>query len=79
MMIHTSCLSVPQQKPPVVLRTLSHELLESIEGISLNLLCLKIALLQPLTSVQRGSDLGALLAYSGCRRSHILQLSPLFV
>lgn len=72
MMIHTSCLSVPQQKPPVVLGTLSHERFESIEGISLNLLCLKIALLLPLTSVQWVSDLGALLVYSDC----LLLLGP---
>lgn len=67
MMIHPSCLSAPQHKPPVVLRTRSHELFESIQGISLNLLCLKIALLQALTSAKWASDLGVLLAYMGCR------------
>lgn len=75
MMIHTGCLSVPQQKPPVVLRTLSHELSESIEGISLNLPCLKIALLLPLTSVQWVSDLGVLLVYSGPLRTKVGYLS----
>lgn len=55
-----------------MLRTLSHELFESIEGISLNLLCLKIALLLPQTSVQWVSDLSALLVYSGC----LLLLGP---
>lgn len=58
MMIHTRCLSVPQQNPPVVLRIPSDELFESIKGISLNRLCLKIVLLLPLDSVQWMIDLG---------------------
>lgn len=51
-----------QQAPPVAPWPLSHELLsvESIEGIFLNLFCLKIALLLPLTSDQWVSDSGAL-------------------
>lgn len=58
MMIHTRCLSVPQQNPPVVLRIPSDELFESIKGISLNRLCLQIVLLLPLDSVQWMIDLG---------------------
>lgn len=66
MMIHTSCLSVPQQNPPVVLRIPSHELFESIKGISLNRLCLKIALLLPLDSVWWMIDSGFYPVYPGC-------------
>lgn len=66
---------MPQQPPFVVLRTLSHGLLstESIDGIFLNLLCLKIALLLQLTSIQWARDSGALLV---CRLALGTKVEP---